>query len=171
MHRLLPALALPVALAAQQPAPPKADAQVALLDRLAGHWVLRGTIGKDSTTHDVDAQWMLNREYLQLHEVSRDKDAAGAPKYEAVIYVAWDAKSGEYKVLWLDNTAQWNFREAGIGHGKPAPDRIALLFSDPSGDDHTTFAYDRAKDRWTLTIDSETKGVLKPFARTTLTRK
>lgn len=170
MRRFLPSLLVPVALSAQQPAA-NPDAQTALLDKLTGHWVLRGTIGKQQTTHDIDASWVLNNEYLQFREVSREKGPDGKPQYDAIVYLAWDAKGGEYKVLWLDNTAQWNFREAGIGHGKPAVDKISLVFTDPPGEDHTTFAYDRAKDAWTLSIDNVTNGTSKSFARTTLTRK
>jgi hypothetical protein len=32
-----------------------------LFDRLIGHWVLRGTIARQSTTHDVTFEWMLSR--------------------------------------------------------------------------------------------------------------
>jgi len=57
-----------------------------------------------------------------------------------------------------------------VGHGKPAGDQILFVFTDPAGGVHTTFAYDRAKDAWTWTIDNENKGTLTPFARLTLTR-
>ena len=32
-----------------------------LLDHLTGKWVLTGTSGGSETTHDVDAEWILNR--------------------------------------------------------------------------------------------------------------
>jgi len=41
-----------------------------LLDRLVGRWVLRGTIARQQTTHDVTFEWMLGRRYVQMHEVS-----------------------------------------------------------------------------------------------------
>ncbi|HVZ49664.1 MAG TPA: hypothetical protein VG916_12845 [Gemmatimonadaceae bacterium] len=168
MRRLaLAVFGFPLALGAQQPGSP-----TALLNRMTGHWVMRGTIAKQETVHDVDVQWVLRREYVQIHEVSRDRDSTGAPKYEAIIYLEWDAKKGEYAVLWLDNTAQYAFGSGYIGRGKPAPGRIALIFPDPNGNDHTTFAYDPAKDTWTWTIDTEKKdGTLAPFARTVLSRK
>jgi hypothetical protein len=59
---------------AQQPTPP---APTQLLDRLAGDWVLKGVLGGKETTHDAEAAWVLNREYLRLHEVSRVKKANG----------------------------------------------------------------------------------------------
>jgi hypothetical protein len=46
-----------------------------LLDRLARRWILRGTIAGHETTHDVESEWVLGDEYLQLRETSRDKNA------------------------------------------------------------------------------------------------
>ena len=50
-----------------------------LLDRLAGSWILQGTIGGHETTHDIEAEWVLNHEYLRLHETSREKDVQSQP--------------------------------------------------------------------------------------------
>jgi hypothetical protein len=164
------ALAAPTArpCGAQTAAPPDA-----LLDKMTGRWVLTGTIARKTTTHDVDVDWILKREYLRLHEVSREKDAAGEPAYEAWIYIVWDAKKAEYAVLWLDNTAVFTFGAEGIGHAKPDGDRIPMLFKDPDGGGiHTTFSYDRSHDTWSWTIDNADKtGKLSSFAKVTLTRK
>jgi len=40
-----------------------------LFPRLIGHWVLRGTIARQQTVHDVTFEWLLGREYVQMHEV------------------------------------------------------------------------------------------------------
>jgi hypothetical protein len=53
-----------------------------------------GTIGKKPATHDVDVDWVLKREYIRIHEVSRDPDAGGVG-YEAWIYLVCDAKCSE----------------------------------------------------------------------------
>ena len=145
----------------------------ALLDKMTGHWVLTGTIARQQTTHDVDVDWILKREYIRVHEVSRETDASGGPAYEAWIYLVWDAKKREYAVLWLDNTAAFNFAAEGIGHATPDGDRIPMLFTDPDGGGiHTTFSYDRSKDTWSWTIDNADKaGRMSSFANVTLTRK
>src|SRR6185503_5929792 len=49
-----------------------------LFPRLVGNWVLRGTIARQQTTHDVTFDWMLGREYVQMHEVSRERAANGS---------------------------------------------------------------------------------------------
>jgi hypothetical protein len=149
-----------------------AEAPDALLDKMTGRWVLTGTIAKQQTTHDVDVDWILNREYLRIHEVSREKNGAGGPQYEAWIHIAWDAKKSEYAVLWLDNTAVFTFAADGIGHAKRDGDRIPMLFTDPDGGGiHTTFSYDRTTDTWSWTIDNVDKtGRVSSFATVTLTR-
>ena len=174
--RILVAIAMAVvaapAVRAQRSA--VAGAPEALLDKMAGHWVLTGTIAKKPTTHDVDVDWILKREYLRIHEVSREKGVDGGPAYEAWIYIVWDAKNSEYAVLWLDNTAAFTFTAEGIGHGHQDGDRISMLFKDPADgtSTHTTFGYDRAKDTWTWTIDNVDKaGKASSFANLVLTRR
>jgi len=149
-----------------------ADPQRALLEKMTGHWVLRGTIAKAQATHDVDAEWVLDKEYIQIHEVSREKGANGKPAYEAIVHVVWDPKVGEYACLWLDTTGVATFPEAGVGHAKPTGDAIRFRFTDPAGGGiNTTFAYDRGKDAWSWSIDNDEKGKITPFARVTLTRR
>src|ERR1700689_2065554 len=50
-----------------------------LLDHLSGKWVLQGTVGKQSVTHDFDAEWVLQHHYLRFNGVSRDKNDKGEP--------------------------------------------------------------------------------------------
>lgn len=146
-------------------------AAVELLDRMVGKWVLSGTIGGEETTHDVDAEWLLNREYLRLHEVSRAHDAKGAPAYEAIVLISWDQRGGEYLCLWLDSTAGGGLSADTIAHGKPEGDAIPFLFKLAGGNFiHTTFVYARSSGTWQWMIDVEEGGKLQPFARVKLTR-
>jgi hypothetical protein len=143
-----------------------------LFDRLVGRWVLRGTIARRPTTHDVTFTWMLGREYVQMHEISRERAANGTPAYEAVVLFGRDPKTGEYGVLWMDNTAASAFDPAGTGRGFLAGDSIPFLFNYSATDRfHTTFVYDRAADSWQWHMDNDSAGVRKPFARLTLTRR
>ena len=145
----------------------------ALMGKMTGQWVLTGTIAKQQTTHDVNVDWVLKRQYIRVHEISRDKDSEGGIGYEAWIYLVWDAKNREYAIMWLDNTAATNFAPEGVGHAKPDGDRIPIVWKDADGGGiHTTFAYDRAKDTWSWTIDNLDKsGRSSSFAKVTLTRK
>jgi hypothetical protein len=143
-----------------------------LFSRLAGHWVLRGTIARQPTTHDVDFTWMLGREYLQMHEVSRERGADGRPSYEAVVMFGRNPATGEYATLWMDNTASSAFDPAGTGHGFVVGDSIPFVFDyTPATKFHTTMLYHGARDAWEWHMDNDSAGVRRPFARVTLTRK
>jgi hypothetical protein len=143
------------------------------MDKMTGGWLMTGTIAGKTTTDDVNVEWVLNRQYIRIHEVSREKGDDGGIGYEAWVYLMWDTKKREYAVLWLDNTAATNFAPEGIGHATPDGDRIPIIIRDTDRSGiNTTFAYDRATDRWTWTIDNvDTSGRTSPFARLTLTRK
>jgi hypothetical protein len=143
-----------------------------VLARLAGRWVLRGTIARQPTVHDVTFTWMLNRGYLQMHEVSRERTPKGTPAYEAMVTFTRDPKTGEYACLWLDNTGVSAFEDAGIGRGKVAGDSLPFLFHYTATTSfHTTFVYDRARKAWEWHMDNDSAGVRRPFARVTLTRR
>jgi hypothetical protein len=153
-------------------ASPPARPSPPLFDRLVGRWVLAGTIDGKQTTHDVDAELVLNRGYVRLHEVSREKDKTGAPQYEAIVFISVDAKTGEYACLWLDNTSNAGLTNGGVGRGMPSGNSIPFLIRLTSGEVfHTTFIYSPPSDSWRWELDGETNGVRDPFARVTLTRR
>jgi len=143
-----------------------------LLDHMTGEWLLHGTIMDQQTTHDVTAGWVLAHQYLQLHEVSDERDSTGKPIYEAIVFLGWDKTASQYDCLWLDVTSGEGLTGKVIGHGNRSGDSIPFLFNGTDGSIfHTTFSYDRAKDTWQWIMDSEANGKLEPFARLTLTRK
>ncbi len=137
-----------------------------LFDRLIGHWVLRGTISKQSTTHDVTFEWMLGREYVRMHEVSHERAPNGKPAYEAIVLFGRDPRTGEYACLWMDNTATSAFDAAGTGRGMVAGDSIPFVFHYTATTSfHTTFVYNAAMDSWQWHMDNDSAGVRRPFAR------
>lgn len=148
-----------------------AVAPSSLLDHLSGDWVLKGTIGAKETTHDVQAGWVLNREYLRLHEVSREKNAVGAPVYEAIVFIGWDDKAHQYTCLWLDSTAGNGLSAQTIARATPSADSIPFMFTiSPTDSLHTTFNYDSRADTWQWLIDDEKDGKTDRFANVKLTR-
>jgi hypothetical protein len=144
---------------------------VQLLNHLTGKWVLEGTIAGKPTTHDVEAHWVLRREYLQVHEVSREKEASGEPAYEAIVLVSWEPKTNQYTCLWLDSTAGGALSSQTTCRATSAGDSIPFLFTlSPSERIQTTFTYRKAADTWQWLIDDEANGKTDRFADVTLTR-
>jgi hypothetical protein len=141
----------------------------ALLDHMVGRWVLQGTIAGGPTTHDIDAGWVLANGYVRFHEVSREKDAQGGPKYEAIVLIGYDRAKSHYVCFWFDVTGVASPDTGAVAQREG--DTLPFVFKDPSGDFHTTFAYDAKNDTWTWRMDGEEKGKLQPFARVTLSRR
>jgi hypothetical protein len=126
---------------------------------------------RKQTTHDVQADWVLRREYMRIHEVSREKDAKGEPAYEAIVFISWDAKTQDYTCEWLDSTAGGGLSAQGLAHGKKSGDSIPLLFTlSPSQFIRTTFVYDRGADTWKWLIDNESNGKTDRFADVKLSK-
>jgi len=165
------ALGLAAGSAAAQTAPPTPLSDP-LLDRLAGTWVLRGTLQGKQTTHVVASEWVLGHQYVRILERSRETDAKGQPQYDAVVLIGWDAKAKEYQCLWLDNTAGGGLTPQSLGRGTRDGDAIRFSWKEPDGTVSftNTFAYDKAANAWTWALDNIVKGKPVPFGRVTLTR-
>ncbi len=172
MSRASVVVVLSIALAAAVAAAPPPSLDDPFLDRMVGTWVLRGTIAGKETTHDVACEWVLGHNYVRIREVSREKDAAGRPEYEAIVFVGRDPKGSGYACLWLDNTGGGGLNVQAIGHGVRSGDEIQFLFVGADGSRfHTTFAHSPADGSWQWLMDGESNGKLEPFARVRLTKE
>ena len=146
--------------------------QDALLDQMAGNWVLKGIIGGEESVHNVLAEWVLDNQYLRFHEVAREKDAHGTPLYEAIVFIGWDQPSNQYACLWLDSTGGGGLSAQGIGYAPPSGDDLPFVFDTGNGSViHTTFAYNRDTDTWKWLIEIEKGGERTQFAQVVLTRQ
>jgi hypothetical protein len=142
-----------------------------LLDHLIGKWQLQGTVGKQPTTHDLDAEWTLQHHYLRFREISREKNDKGEPQYEATVYVAWNEKTRQYSCVWLDVYGGATVESIGIA--TPKENELAFVFTDEHGDTTftNTFIYDPKTNTWENQLDNIVKGVARPFARFKLTKQ
>jgi len=146
--------------------------QDSLLDRMTGNWILKGTIAGQEVTHDIEVSWILEHQYLQISEISREKDADGTAAYEALVLIGWDSDLSKYACLWLDVTGGGGLSAKAItGYAERNGDEIPFLFKiNEESVWHTTFVYDRYTDTWQWNMDGEDNGKLKPFARVKLTK-
>ena len=163
------ALTLSLALALALPANAQETGfQDELLDRFTGRWTLTGTIAGDDVIHSIDARWVLGHHYLQFDE----RTESGQIDYEATVIIGWDEPSERYVCLWLDSTGGSGLSNGILGYAERAEDELAFIFAGDSSRFHTTFSYDRTKDTWSWTMDSEKEeGQFKPFARLTMKRE
>ena len=159
-------IALPSARsAAQTPAEWHDD----LVDRMVGNWKLEGPVMGRTGHHDVQAEWVLNHQFLRIHE----KTGAGAPadehRYEATWFLGYDAISERY-VLHLLDIFGARFSET-LGYGTRDGNAIHFVFEYPDGPFHTTFRWSAEKDSWEWLMEQKNKdGKWTNFADLTLTR-
>ena len=149
-----------------------AAGQDSLLERMVGKWVLNGTIEGKETTHDVVTEWVLDHQYLQIKEVSREISGNGKPVYDAIVFISRNQKLNQYSCLWLDNTGNGGLSGQAIGHAKANGEKLEFVFKySETSIFHTTFVYNFQEDSWQWFMDDEENGKLQPFARLKLTRK
>ncbi|MGB9070459.1 MAG: DUF1579 family protein [Candidatus Acidiferrales bacterium] len=149
---------------AQQP-----PVNASLLDHLVGKWVLQGKIAGQDTTHQVNAEWVLNHHYLLIHEVSGEMNSKGEPQYQATIYIGWNEATKEYACVWLDDYG--GLTSASIGVASPKENELPFVFKDEKGDVtfKNDFVYDTKEGTWEWRMDNVSKGVPIPFGRVKLT--
>lgn len=141
-----------------------------LVDHLAGKWVLTGQMDKGPVTHDFSAAWVLAHQYLEIDEVSREKNKDGSPVYQAKVFIGWDAGKKIYDVVWLDDYG--SISTQSLGTATPNGNSLAFVFHnrDDAGGFHTSFTWHPENKTWSMDMDNiTTNGKAVPFARTTLT--
>jgi hypothetical protein len=80
--------------AAPPPMPP--------LERLVGRWTMKGTVRDQPVTYRLDAAWVLQRRFVELHMVDAEHTPA---KYEARVFIGADTVKGGLLAHWLDTSA------------------------------------------------------------------
>lgn len=136
-----------------------------LLDHLAGKWLMEGSVGKQSATHEFDAEWVLGHHYLRFHEASREKNDKGEPQYEATVFIGWNEKTRQYACAWMDVYGGLTTESIGLATSKE--NELGFVFHDENGATNftNTFIYDPKSDTWEDRLDNVVKGEAKPFAR------
>lgn len=138
----------------------------AFLDRLAGHWLMKGTVGHTAVSYDADGRWMLADGWLRLSLI----DAAKPPAYEADVYLGFDPKAGDCVVHWLDRYGAAGARVVGVGHRREQTLVFEFPYAESTFRDTLTLAEDGAAGA--LLIESiEPAGHVSTFASYTLTRR
>jgi len=137
-----------------------------LLGHLAGHWSMQGTVLKKPVEYTADGTWTLQEQFLSFHM----KDVSMPPRYEANLLIGIDSARGEFVAHWLDS-----FGGAGarvVGFGPLAADSVGILYPYAEGRFSNSFGCNRARDTWTLLIESqESTDTWSVFARYAIVRK
>jgi hypothetical protein len=156
---------VPLDLRAQAPGEWRDD----LVDHMVGKWKLSGQITGRDAHHEVEAQWVLNHQFLQIQE----KTEAGAPSsekpYGAIWFLGYDPVSERY-VLHLIDVFGGRFSET-LGYGTRDGNSIRFVFEYSDGPFHTTYRWRPEANTWQWLMEQKNKdGKWTNFADLTLAR-
>ena len=134
---LLPAISL-----AQSPAEWRDD----LAEHMAGTWKLEGQVMGREAHHEVHADWVMNHQFLRIHEKTADSAPKTERPYEAFWFLGYDPVSERY-VLHLMDVFGARYSET-LGYGTRRGNEIRFVFEYPEGPFHTTYLWNPEKDTW-----------------------
>jgi hypothetical protein len=122
-----------------------------LLDNLKGHWKVTGVLVGHPGDAELDAVWVLNHQFLEIHE----KGASVMPgrQYEAQIYIGYDNASERYVAHWIDIYGG-RFSET-IGYGARSGNTIKFNFEYPDGPFHNTFTWNPESRTWRFLLEQK----------------
>ena len=140
------------------------------LDRLVGSWTLTGNMGSIELRQKVNARWVIQDQFLEVHCIEEESVKQDQPLYEAVYMLGYDSQSEEYSMHLFDTFGASYALTIGIG--KRRADSIEFLFEYPNGIFSNTFAWDQETGGWEMLLrQKEENDVWKVFAKKTLTRE
>ena len=121
----------------------------AYLDELQGDWDMVGTVRGRPVRYRARGERVLQGGFLRLHMI----DAEAPPKYEADVFIGFDAKAGDYVAHWLDR-----FGAGGVcvvATGKRDGPRLIIRFPYAAGLSATPSRSIRKRGAWTLLLEAE----------------
>jgi Protein of unknown function (DUF1579) len=136
---------------------------------LAGSWTLTGSMGSTELRQKVDARWVIQGIFLQVHFMQEILAPQDQPPYEAIYIIGYDSQSEDYTMHLFDTFGTRYARTIGVGTRRD--DSVEFLFEYPDGLLSNTFTWNRETDEWEMLLrQKEESGEWKIFARKSLTR-
>jgi hypothetical protein len=139
------------------------------VDHMAGTWKIDGQVMGRAAHHDAEAEWVLNHQFLRIHEKTSADAPASESRYEAVWFLGYDPFSEHY-VLHLLDVFGTRYSET-LGYGVRDGEAIRFVFEYADGPFHTTYRWIPEKDSWQWEMEQKDKsGKWTPFANLKLIR-
>ncbi len=140
-----------------------------LLDNMVGTWKVSGKVAGRNADQTVQAEWVLNHQFLRIHETNDAPGKPGDSSYEAMVMVGYNA-SERYVAHWND-VYGGRFSET-LGYGSRSGNDIRLVFEYPDGPFQTTFRWKPDVEQWEWLMRTKDKsGQWVEFADMTLARR
>ncbi len=147
---------------------PTKNFQDAFLDKMAGKWKLGGRFESQSVHHAVEVDWVLNHQFLSIHEKDSNPPKPGEVAYEATVFVGYEPSAKRYVAHWID---VFGGGSSTLGYGKLNGNDVEFLFDYPGQPWRTTFRWQPESHSWVWLMASKNKaGEWKEEANMILTR-
>ncbi len=105
--------------------------------------------------HEVTAEWVLNHQFLRIHENTSVSAPSSESRYEAIWFLGYDAVSERY-VLHLMDVFGARYSET-LGYGTRDGNAIRFVFEYPDGPFHTTYRWSAEDDTWQWLLEQKDK--------------
>ena len=140
------------------------------LDRLVGSWTLTGNMGSIELRQKVNARWVIQDQFLEVHCIEEESVKQDQPLYEAVYMLGYDSQSEEYSMHLFDTFGASYALTVGVG--KHRGDSIEFLFEYPNGLFSNTFTWKQETGEWEMLLRQQAENdEWKVFAKKMLTRE
>jgi len=127
------------------------------LDRFVGEWHATRTFpNRPAAENIVHAQWTLNHQWIELQY----RDVAVPAKYEADVFIGFDAAKKRYVCHWMDN---FGGSESSLGWGTIDDKLLSLEIKFDNGELTNRFTFDPQTKSWTSLIRQVEHGEWKTF--------
>ena len=133
---------------------PKGVLQDDLLDKMVGAWRLSGQFEGQPINHSVEVRWVLNHQFIEIHEKDLNQPKGTDVLYEAMVYLGYEATSGRYVAHWLDVFGNGS---PTLGYGKRTGSTLQFDFEYPGQPWLTTFRWNAAPNTWQWLMQRKTK--------------
>jgi len=138
-------------------------------NNLVGSWNLTGKMGSTELRQNVEACWVLQGHFLQMHCLQADNPVPGQPPYEALYLLGFDENRGEYSFHLFDTFGAGY--AATVGFGVRRGDSLEFLFDYPDGPFSNSFTWKAKTGEWEMLLRQQDEaGGWREFATKRLSR-
>lgn len=119
------------------------------LDGLLGAWDMVGTVRGQPVRYRAQGERVLQGTFLRLHMV----DVEVPPRYEAEVFIGFDASAGDYVTHWLDRFGAGGARV--VATGKREGERLVIVFPYAENPFRDTFTFEPNARTWSLLLEAQ----------------
>jgi hypothetical protein len=119
-----------------------------LADKLEGNWKVEGTAMGKPAHYIVEADWLLNGQFLRLHEETARDAPVDEKRYDALWFLGYDPISKRYVLHLMDIYGMRSSQT--LGYGTRSGNEIRFVFNCPDGPFHATWIIGEGSVRWRM---------------------